>query len=73
MHRVDGATLEPQERGIYPTIRVDSGGQAGAEQYVQHHHPGSTGRMDYRRLEGGLQLPTGRERLGKPNRPLHRG
>ena len=62
--------MEPQERRFYSVVRVDPGGQAGAEQHVRHHHPGSTGRLDYRRLEGGLRLPTGRERLGKPDRPL---
>ena len=39
----------------------------------QHDHPGSIGRVDSRRLEGSLRLWTGRERLSKPDRPLHRG
>ena len=30
-------------------------------------------RPEDRRLEGGLRLPTRRERLGKPDRSLHRG
>ena len=65
--------MEPQKRRFYLAVRADPGGQTGAEQHVRHNHPGSTGGVDCRRLEGGLRLPTGRERLGKPDQPLHRG
>ena len=64
-------TLESQERGFHTAVRADPGGQTGAQQHVRYNHPGSTGRVDCRRLEGGLQLPTGRERLGTLDRPLH--
>ena len=64
MHGTSEPAMESEERGVRLAVRDDPGAEGGTVQYLRRDSARSTREVDCKGLEGGVQLPTGRQRHG---------